>query len=298
MQLLANNMSTKGDLVDGASILILLRGGVASQGVHSNSFGGPGFASQGGYSNSFEGGGFASQGGHSNSFEGGGFASQGSQSNSFVGGGNGHSNSFGGGGIVSQDGHSDSCKKSSMASSHDRCNSKKAVDVTESIGGKSVNCHLGSGSNRRVPFRNRSNDPFVKKAGTLSIEAVFNLQMQSAIEQMSMSYCITLGEYPLVYIGLGKCHLRALYSVSPQAAKLALSKGIRYSQVSEIQECLQQFKGPMKGKVFQLRQTHWVSLCPSFYTDDSRCWRVTNIKKACEVLTFLSLSTYSTNALP
>jgi hypothetical protein len=297
MQLLANNMSTKGDLVDGASILILLRGGVASQGVHSNSFGGPGFASQGGYSNSFEGGGFASQGGHSNSFEGGGFASQGSQSDSFVGGGNGHSNSFVGDGIVSQDGHSDSCKKSSMASSHDRC-SKKAFHVTESIGGKSVNCHLGSGSNRRVPFRDRSNGSLMKTAGTLSIEAVSNLQMQSAIKQMSMSYCKTLGEYPLVYIGLRKCHLRALYSVSPQAAKLALFKGIRYNQVSEIQDCLQQFKGPKKGKVFQLRQTHWVSICPSFYTDDSRCWRVTNIKKACEVLTFLSLSTYSTNALP
>jgi hypothetical protein len=274
MQLLANNMSTKGDLVDGASILILLRGGVASQGGHLNSFGGPGFVSQGG---------------HSNSFEGGGLASQGSQSNSFVGGGNGHSNSFGGGGIVSQDGNSDSCKKSSMASSHDRC-SKKAVHVTERISRK--------WSNRRLPLRNRSNDPLLKQAGTLSIEAVFKLQMQLAIKQMSMSYCKTLGEYPLVYIGLRKCHLRALYSALPQAAKLALSKGIQFNQVSEIQECLQQFKGGKKEKVFQLRQSHWVSICPSFNTDDSKCWRVTNIKKACEVLTILSLSTYSTNALP
>jgi hypothetical protein len=97
--------------------------------------------------------------------------------------------------------------------------------------------------------------------------------------------------------GIGKCHLRALYSISPLAAKLALSKKLKHHEASMIQECLQQFKGPKKGKVFQLRRTHWVSICQSFYMDDTYCWRVTNIDKACKVLAELSASTHSTNSL-
>ncbi len=64
-----------------------------------------------------------------------------------------------------------------------------------------------------------------------------------------------------------------------------------------IQECLQQFKGPKKGKVFQLRETHWVSMCPSLYMDDAYCWHVTNIDKAFKVLAKLLASTHSTNSL-
>ncbi len=105
-----------------------------------------------------------------------------------------------------------------MASSHDLCSkkevhvtennggksAKKGVHVTESIGGKSENCHLVSGSIQRFPLRNKSNDPFLKNAGTLSREAVFALQLQSAIKQESMSYCKTLGQYPLTYTGQRK----------------------------------------------------------------------------------------------
>jgi len=64
-----------------------------------------------------------------------------------------------------------------------------------------------------------------------------------------------------------------------------------------IQECLQQFKGPKKGKVFQLRGMHWVSICQLFYVDNAYCWYVTNIEKACKVLAKLSESTHSTNSL-
>ncbi len=60
---------------------------------------------------------------------------------------------------------------------------------------------------------------------------------------------------------LGKYHLRALYSFLPQAAKLALSKKLKHHEASMIKECLQQFKGPKKGKVFQLCRMHWVSIC-------------------------------------
>jgi hypothetical protein len=64
--------------------------------------------------------------------------------------------------------------------------------------------------------------------------------------------------------GIGEMSLRALNSVLPPAAKLALSKKLKHHEVSMIQECLQQSKGPKKGKVFHLCRTHWVSICPSF----------------------------------
>ncbi len=121
----------------------------------------------------------------------------------------------------------------------------------------------------------------IKYASTLTLEAVDALRSNFAVVKECMKYKNILGEYPRCYRGLGKCHLRALYSVLPQAAKLALSKKLKHHEVSMIKECLQQFKGPKKGKVFQLRGTHLVSICQSFYVDDAYCWYVTNIEKAC-----------------
>jgi hypothetical protein len=71
----------------------------------------------------------------------------------------------------------------------------------------------------------------------------------------------------------------------------------KHHQTLEIQECLQLFEGPFGGKVVCLHGTHWVSICPSFYTDDAYCWRVTNFEIACEALAKLSASQYFTNAL-
>jgi hypothetical protein len=141
------------------------------------------------------------------------------------------------------------------------------------------------------------NCPLIKNAGTLTLEAVDALRSNFAVKKECMKYKSTLGEYPQCYRGLGKCHLRALYSVSPLVAKLALSKKLKHHEASMIQECLQQFKGPKKGKVFQLRGTHWVSICPSFYMEDVYCWLVTNIVKAFKVLAKLLASTHSTNSL-
>jgi hypothetical protein len=126
-----------------------------------------------------------------------------------------------------------------MASSHDCCSkkevhvtesiggksAKKAVHVTESISGKSANCHLVSGSIQRFLLRNKSNDPFLKNTGTLSWEAVFALQLQSAIKQESMSCCETLGQYPPTFTGLRKCRLRALYSVCHRPQNWHYPKG-------------------------------------------------------------------------
>ncbi len=128
--------------------------------------------------------------------------------------------------------------------------SQKEVDATENINGNFVVFHLGTASINRDPLRDKLNCRSIKIAGTLSLEAVDALCSNFVVDNECMKYKNILGEYPTCYRGLGKCHLRALYSVLPQAAKLTLSKKSKHHEASMIQACLQQFKGPKKGKVF------------------------------------------------
>jgi hypothetical protein len=79
-----------------------------------------------------------------------------------------------------------------------------------------------------------------------------------------MKYKNTLGEYPQCYRGVVKCHLRTIYTVLPLAAKLALFKKSKCHEASMIQKMPSTVQGPKKGKVFQLRKMHWVSICLSF----------------------------------
>jgi hypothetical protein len=187
-------------------------------------------------------------------------------------------------------------RNQTRASLNDRL-SQEEVDATESINKDSKIFHLGTASISRYPLRDKLNCRLIKIAATLSLEAVDALHSNFAVDNECMKYKNILGEYPTCYRGLGKCHLRALYSVSPQAAKLAHSKKLKHHEALMIQACLQQFKGPKKGKVFQLHGTYWVSICQSFYVDDAYCWYVTNIEKAFNVLAKLLESTHSTNSL-
>jgi hypothetical protein len=136
----------------------------------------------------------------------------------------------------------------------------------------------------RHPLRDSlNNNSLFKNVGVVTKEAGNALSQRSAIGKM-MKYGSTLGKYPACYTGFRNCHFRALYSVSPKAAKLAYSKKVKHHEESKIQECLQQLKGHTKGKVFWLRGTHWVSLSPSFYTDDAYCWPVVDFEVAGAVL--------------
>lgn len=144
-----------------------------------------------------------------------------------------------------------------------------------------------SAFNRRI-LRDRSNtiNCLIKIASEVTDEAERALSQCDAIGKI-MKYRCTLGEYPACYVGLKKCHYRALYAVSPKAAKLAYSKQLKHHEESKILECLQQYPGPKNGKVFRLRRSHWVSINPCFLTDDANCWPVVNFKVACAVLDLL-----------
>jgi hypothetical protein len=135
------------------------------------------------------------------------------------------------------------------ASSNVRLN-KKTVDATSSINRNSKRFYLGTMSINRDPLRDKSDCCLIKYAGILTLEAVDALRSSFAVDKEYMKYKSILGEYLRCYMGLGKCHLRALYYVLPLAAKLALSKKLNHHKESMIQECLQQFKGPKKEKVF------------------------------------------------
>jgi hypothetical protein len=193
--------------------------------------------------------------------------------------------------IVSNNYYSDGCCTGTPSKTIE------AVDTTESIINNSDGCCKATTSNRRNPSRYSSRDSLAQKAGVVTIEAYDELVSKFAPKKEWLKYKHFLGEYPKCYKGLWKCHLRALYFVMPKAAKLAHSKKIKHHQASEIQECLQQFESPFGGKVFCLCGMHWVSMCPSFYTDDTYCWGVTNFEIACEALAKLSASQYFTNAL-
>jgi hypothetical protein len=91
--------------------------------------------------------------------------------------------------------------------------SQKEVDATENIKGNSDRFHLGTASINRDPLRDKSNCRLIKYAGTLTLEAVDALRSNFAVDKECMKYKSILGVYPRCYRGLGKCHLRALYSV-------------------------------------------------------------------------------------
>jgi hypothetical protein len=173
----------------------------------------------------------------------------------------------------------------------------EAVDATESIIKNSDGCPKATTSKSRNPSKDSSLDSLVQKAGVVTIEAYDELISRFKIKKERLKYKVTLGEYPKHYKGFWKSCLRALYFVLPKAVQLAHSKKIKHHQASEIQECLHLFEGPFGRKVFCLHETHWVSICPSFYTDDAYCWHVTNFEIACEALAKLSASQYFTNAL-
>ncbi len=104
-------------------------------------------------------------------------------------------------------------RNKTRASWNDRL-SQEEVDATESINGNSNIFHTGTASISRYPPRDKSNYRSIKIAGTLTLEAVDALRYNFAVNRECMKYKNILGEYPTCYRGLGKCHLRALYSVS------------------------------------------------------------------------------------
>jgi hypothetical protein len=98
------------------------------------------------------------------------------------------------------------------------------IDATESIINNSDGCCKATTSNCRNPSRDSSRESLAQKAEVVTIEAYDELVSKFALKKEWLKYKDTLGEYPKRFKGFWICHLRALYSVLPKAAQLALSK--------------------------------------------------------------------------
>jgi hypothetical protein len=117
-------------------------------------------------------------------------------------------------------------RNQTRTSSNDRL-SQKEFDATESINGNSNIFHLGTASISRDPLGDKLICRLIKIACTLSLDAVDALRSNFAVDNECMKYKNILREYPTCYRGLGKCHLRASYSVLPQAAKIGTLQKVK-----------------------------------------------------------------------
>ena len=62
------------------------------------------------------------------------------------------------------------------------------------------------------------------------------------------------------YVGLGKCHFRALSNMNPAAAAEVFSFGLSHEQSNEVFAVFNKHDDRSSGKVFYLRMSHWVAL--------------------------------------
>ena len=82
--------------------------------------------------------------------------------------------------------------------------------------------------------------------------------MESSPADIYADYC---GQrYLDHYVGLGKCHVRALFNVNPAAAAKAFSLGLSHDQSNEVFAVFNKHDNGSSGKVFYLRMSHWVTL--------------------------------------
>ena len=104
-------------------------------------------------------------------------------------------------------------------------------------------------------------------------------------------------EYTSNTIGLRNCHLRALQSVSPEAAQQAIREGVNCNDHDRVTEILAEHVSKDRGRVIQLRrhdkrnlERHWVSITPEWFTDDANCFHTKNYAVAVAVLEMLEYS--------
>ena len=111
-------------------------------------------------------------------------------------------------------------------------------------------------------------------AGVIIDEAVILLVLHKAVDGKHWKLYRGGIWYPYFAVGAHRCHLRALYFVSTQSTQHAIENGFSHTDASEVKAFLVKYPYKHKGKVHWLCQQHWVSMTPSYFTDDTNYWRV------------------------
>ena len=83
-------------------------------------------------------------------------------------------------------------------------------------------------------------------------------QLESFPPDIYADYCGRI--YLDHYVGLDKCHFRALSNVNPAAVAKAFALGLSHEQSNEVFAVFNKHDDGSSGKVFYLRMSHWVAL--------------------------------------
>ena len=87
-------------------------------------------------------------------------------------------------------------------------------------------------------------------------------------------------QYPDDLTGLRKCYLRALHTVSKDAALEAVSLSVKHTDDAKTKDILGWQQDSGAGRVYRLEQAHWVALTPKYYFDDAAYYEVVDFKVA------------------
>ena len=133
-----------------------------------------------------------------------------------------------------------------------------------------------------------------------SRDAIFRLeQMESSPVDMYADYG---RKYLKEYIGMYRCHLRALWNVNTRAAAEAFTLNITNVETEAVFAILKKYEDGSNGQIFHLREYHWVALQKvpesdaGLYYDDKILMAVGNYDAAAETLRLvekLSVAEYS-----
>ena len=114
-------------------------------------------------------------------------------------------------------------------------------------------------------------------------------------QELPEPYSVCHRRYPAEYVGNGKCHLRALHNVNPDAAAEACQLRIKYQHDNQVLDILRKHKHKQdtEGQVFR-SGNHWVAVESTkgtnegVYYDDKILMKVNNFKGAVACLELLT----------
>ena len=154
--------------------------------------------------------------------------------------------------------------------------------------------HATTRGNRRSVGRNnltkrqREASKLVIEMQECQRDAIFWLeQMESSPVDMYIDYGRI---YLPLYVGMYKCHLRALCNVNTIAAAEASTLNIRNDETEKVFAVLRKHEDGSKGQIYCLRGKHWVALQKvpeseaGIYYDDKVLMLVANYVAAAETL--------------
>ena len=131
---------------------------------------------------------------------------------------------------------------------------------------------------------------FISWCSDAQQKTINELETLNLAESKVKVYRSLLREYSTGTTGVGHCHLRALYNVSPDAAHAAMDQKLLHKNNSGVHDLLANYVNVKQGRVFRLWDQHWVALKianrdtkEAMYFDDKMSMKIRNFDGAATV---------------